>query len=91
VLQGIEFWSSLASEEKNLENQGAESKSYVEAAMFQVIPILLEIISHEEDMNEKDEWNPHKAATVCLTLISNLCKNSVIHHVYPFIKVRKKF
>jgi importin subunit beta-1 len=91
ALQGIEFWSSLCNEEIAIKNHARLSDStkfYVKSAMPHIIPILLERMAQQQEQDDKDEWNPHKAASVCLMLISNNCESDVIQHVVPFIKVK---
>ena len=38
-----------------------------------------------EDEDE-DEWNPCKAASVCLMLLSNVCENDIVQYVLPFVE-----
>lgn len=37
-------------------------------------------------MDDEDDWNPSKAAGVCLMLLATCCENDVIQHVVPFIE-----
>lgn len=41
----------------------------------------------EQDENDDDDdWNPCKAAGVCLMLLATCCEDDVVPHVLPFIK-----
>lgn len=35
---------------------------------------------------DDDEWNPCKAAGVCLMLMATCCEDDVVGHVLPFVK-----
>ncbi|KAF0992443.1 hypothetical protein HZS_6540 [Henneguya salminicola] len=92
ALQGIEFWSSLCEEEQdiNLCSEGDEkqlftNKNYSLKALPYIIPSILDrlcIDSYEED---EDTWSPHKAASVCLMLLSDVCREDISAHLLPFI------
>lgn len=42
---------------------------------------------HLQDENDDDDdWNPCKAAGVCLMLLATCCEDDVVPHVLPFIK-----
>lgn len=96
VLQGVEFWSSLCDEEIDLAIEAAEaselnqevkaySSHYAKNALKHLIPILLEILTKQEDHDDDEDWAPHKAAGVCLMLLATCCGNEIIEHVLPFI------
>ena len=36
-------------------------------------------------MDDEDDWNPSKAAGVCLMLLSNCCENDIVQYVLPFV------
>ncbi len=37
-------------------------------------------------MDDEDEWNPSKAASVCLMLLASCCEEDILPHVLPFVK-----
>jgi len=39
----------------------------------------------QEETDDDDDWNPCKAAGVCLMLLSNCAENAIIQHVFPFV------
>ena len=42
--------------------------------------------SQQEEFDDDDDWNPCKAAGVCLMLMATCCENDVIGHVLPFVQ-----
>ncbi|VDI39445.1 importin subunit beta-1 [Mytilus galloprovincialis] len=92
ALQGIEFWSTVCDEEVDLAielSEAAEqgrppertSRFYAKGALQYLCPILLvcltkQVTGHEE-LDDDDEWNPCKAAGVCLMLMATCCEDDV--------------
>lgn len=58
------------------------SQHYAKSALQFITPVLLVKLTKQED---SDEWNPAKAASVCLILLSNCCNNDILQYVLPFI------
>lgn len=96
-LQGIEFWSNVAEEEIDLtiEIQEAQevgrppnrvSKHYARGALQFLAPVLMEKLTKQEEFDDEDDWNPSKAASVCLMLLSTCCENDIVPFVFPFVK-----
>ncbi|XP_078489459.1 importin subunit beta-1-like [Ciona intestinalis] len=96
VLQGIEFWSNVCEEEMDLAIELTEaceagrppeniSKFYAKGALQYLIPILVELLAKQEELDDEDDWNPSKAAGVCLMLLATLCEDDVLPLVVPFI------
>ncbi|EDV26853.1 uncharacterized protein TRIADDRAFT_54185 [Trichoplax adhaerens] len=97
ALQGIEFWSSICDEEVDLAIEAADaaeagrppeqtSKHYVKGALGYLVPILLQTLTKQSELDDEDDWNPCKAAGVCLMLVASCCENDVIGYILPFIK-----
>lgn len=40
----------------------------------------------QDENDDDDDWNPCKAAGVCLMLLATCCEDDVVPHVLPFIK-----
>ncbi|XP_039268867.1 importin subunit beta-1-like [Styela clava] len=96
-LQGIEFWSNVCDEESDLSIEMAEademgrapertSKFYAKGALQYLVPILTQILTRQDVMDDEDEWNPSKAAGVCLMLLATCCENDIVPHVVPFLE-----
>lgn len=97
ALQGIEFWSTVCDEEVDLAielSEAAEagkppertSRFYAKGALQYLVPILLATLTKQEEFDDDDEWNPCKAAGVCLMLMATCCEDDIIQHVLPFVK-----
>lgn len=97
ALQGIEFWSTVCDEEIDLAIDTAEcfekgvpppvsSMFYAKGALQFIAPILMEILAHQDESMDDDEWNPSKAAGVCLMLLAQCCEDAVVNLVIPFVK-----
>jgi len=95
-LQGIEFWSNICEEEMDLSLEYSEateegrpperiSRFYAKGALQYLTPELMQILARQEEMDDEDDWNPSKAAGVCLMLLSTLCENDVLEYVVPFV------
>jgi len=95
-LQGIEFWSNICEEEMDLSIEFTEaeevgkppdstSRFYAKGALRYLIPELMLILARQEEMDDEDDWNPSKAAGVCLMLLSSLCEDDVLEFVVPFV------
>ena len=48
------------------------------------------LISLQEEYDDEDDWNPCKAAGVCLMLLAQCCENDVIPFVTDFIMANIK-
>ncbi|XP_018329398.1 importin subunit beta-1 isoform X1 [Agrilus planipennis] len=97
ALQGIEFWSNVSDEEVDLAIEDSEaseagrpptrvSRHYAKGALQFIVPILLQKLTKQEELDDEDDWNPCKAAGVCLMLLASCCEEEIVPHVLPFIK-----
>ncbi|KAL4217331.1 Importin subunit beta-1 [Mactra antiquata] len=97
ALQGIEFWSTVCDEEVDLAIELSEaseagkppertSRFYAKGALQYLVPLLLNCLTKQEELDDDDEWNPCKAAGVCLMLMASCCEDDIINHVLPFVK-----
>ncbi|ESN99747.1 hypothetical protein HELRODRAFT_101408 [Helobdella robusta] len=96
AMQGIEFWSTVCDEEVDLSIEAAEasdqgrppertSKHYAKGALQYLVSILTQTLAKQEEYDDDDEWNPCKAAGVCLMLLASCCEDDIISHVLPFV------
>ncbi|GBP12370.1 Importin subunit beta-1 [Eumeta japonica] len=101
ALQGIEFWSNVSDEEIDLAIEEAEaneagrpptrtSRFYARGALQFLAPVLMQKLTKQDDTDDELEWNPSKAASVCLMLLSNCCEDDIVPHVLPFINTHIK-
>lgn len=40
----------------------------------------------QEELDDEDDWNPSKAAGVCLMLLATCCEDDIVPFVLPFVK-----
>ncbi|XP_076631507.1 importin subunit beta Fs(2)Ket isoform X1 [Colletes latitarsis] len=97
ALQGIEFWSNVSDEEVDLsveEGEASEggrppakvSRHYAKGALQYLVPVLMKKLTKQEEFDDEDDWNPSKAASVCLMLLSSCCEDAIVPFVLPFVK-----
>ncbi|CAB0037658.1 unnamed protein product [Trichogramma brassicae] len=97
ALQGIEFWSNVSDEEVDLSMEEGEaseggrppskvSRHYAKGALQYLVPILMRKLTKQEEFDDEDDWNPSKAAGVCLMLLASCCEENIVPFVLPFVK-----
>ncbi|KAG1714873.1 Importin subunit beta-1 [Nymphon striatum] len=96
ALQGIEFWSNVCEEEIDLAidaSDAAESGNppenismhYAKGALPYLVPVLMQTLTKQEEFDDDDDWNPCKAAGVCLMSLANCCEDDIVQYVLPFV------
>ncbi|RWS17422.1 importin subunit beta-1-like protein [Dinothrombium tinctorium] len=96
ALQGIEFWSNVCDEEVDLAIELSEateqgrpptktSRHYAKGALQYLVPTLTHCLTKQDEHDDEDDWNPSKAAGVCLVLMASCCEDAIIPHVLPFV------
>uniref|UniRef100_A0A915Q5Z0 Importin N-terminal domain-containing protein n=1 Tax=Setaria digitata TaxID=48799 RepID=A0A915Q5Z0_9BILA len=101
ALQGIEFWSNVCEEEISLSVEAEEareqgrapenvSRHYARGALTHLIPILTETLAKQEESDDEDDWNPAKAAGVCIMLLAQCTDDSIVEPILPFIQQHLK-
>uniref|UniRef100_A0AAY5KMW5 Importin N-terminal domain-containing protein n=1 Tax=Esox lucius TaxID=8010 RepID=A0AAY5KMW5_ESOLU len=91
---GVDFESMLCFETPLCSPQASEqgrppehtSKFYAKGALQYLVPILTQTLTKQDENDDDDDWNPCKAAGVCLMLLATCCEDDVVPHVLPFIK-----
>ncbi|XP_071449486.1 importin subunit beta-1 [Hetaerina americana] len=97
ALQGIEFWSNVSDEEVDLSIEESEateagrppprsSRFYAKGALQYLVPVLMQKLTKQEEFDDEDDWNPSKAAGVCLMLLATCCEDAIVPFVLPFVK-----
>lgn len=92
-LQAIEFWSTICDTETEimelLEDNPSENIVFLriaEQAATQIIPLLLETLTHQdEDNTDSESWNIAMAGSTCLQSLSITIGDHVVDLVIPFI------
>ncbi|KAE9403750.1 ARM repeat-containing protein [Gymnopus androsaceus JB14] len=99
--QAVEFWSTVCEEEVELalEAQEAheygelpehESKGFAKVALPEIVPVLLMLLTKQEEDADEDEWNVSMAAGTCLTLLAGAVADAIVPAVIPFIEAHIK-
>ena len=97
ALQGIEFWSNVCDEEVDLQIEASEateagrppeqvSRFYAKGALQFLVPELMLRLTKQDEYDDEDDWNPCKAAGVCMMLLATCCEDDIVPHVLPFVK-----
>lgn len=91
-LQAIEFWITLAKEERrvaahvaNLGGGEVQNFNYSGMALPQLVPVLLSKLMHEDESPEDDDWNVPMAAGLCIGELAQTTGDRIPEHVLPFV------
>lgn len=91
ALQAVEFWSTVCDVEMDLqaeeEYDDAEqiSQRFALAAISELVPVLLFLLTKREEDEDEDEWNLSMAAATCLSLLANCVRDPIVPPVTPFV------
>ncbi|KAI8384226.1 armadillo-type protein [Radiomyces spectabilis] len=97
ALQAIEFWSTVCDEEMELKRELEEASltgepaehayhQFAEAALPEILPVLLWLLTKQEEDEDEDEWNTSMAAATCLSLLAQCVGNIIIPPIVPFVE-----
>ncbi|KAF9528868.1 armadillo-type protein [Crepidotus variabilis] len=97
ALQAVEFWSTVCEEEVELAIEAQEAAEYGDApetesrffakiALPEIVPVLLQLLTKQEEDAEDDEWNVSMAAGTCLSLLAGAVQDAIVPAVIPFIE-----
>ncbi|EEB06851.1 karyopherin Kap95 [Schizosaccharomyces japonicus yFS275] len=97
ALQAIEFWSTVCEEEidVNLELQEAEElggvptrkcHNFARAALGDVLPVLLQLLTKQDEDADEDDWNISMAAATCLQLFAQVVGDDMVNPVLSFVE-----
>jgi importin subunit beta-1 len=88
----LEFWSTIVEEELGIQDELEESGTSEQEllnitvqAVPHFVPVLLECLTKQTGDEDDDEWTVYKAAGVCLELVSQCAKDSVVEIVMTFV------
>jgi importin subunit beta-1 len=62
------------------------SYHFAELALGDILPVLLWILTKQEEDYDEDEWTVSMASATCLSLLAQCVGNAVIQPVVPFIE-----
>ena len=63
-----------------------ESRHFAKVALPEITPVLLNLLTKQEDEADEDEWNVSMAAGTCLSLLSNAVQDAIVPAVINFIE-----
>ncbi|KAF6749546.1 karyopherin Kap95 [Ephemerocybe angulata] len=97
ALQAIEFWSTVCEEEIELTLEAQEAADYGETpeqvsrdfakiALPEIVPVLLMLLTKQEEDAEEDEWNVSMAGATALSLLAGAVQDAIVAPVIPFIE-----
>ncbi|PUU83694.1 armadillo-type protein [Tuber borchii] len=93
----IEFWCTVCEEESAIEDDNAQYQAeggselrpffnFARIATPEVVPVLLELLTKQDEDAGDDEYNISRAAYQCLQLYSACVGGLVIQHVLAFVE-----
>ncbi|KAF8253599.1 ARM repeat-containing protein [Wilcoxina mikolae CBS 423.85] len=93
----IEFWCTVCEEEINIaeENESIQQEGMTELRPFfnfagiatrEVVPVLLELLTHQDEDAADDEYNTARAAYQCLSLYALCVGGMLISDVLQFVE-----
>ncbi|KAI7885662.1 ARM repeat-containing protein [Lichtheimia hyalospora FSU 10163] len=97
ALQAIEFWSTVCDEEVERKEEAYEAAeagetpehplyNFADLAMGDILPVLLWLLTKQEEDEDEDEWNVSMAAATCLSLFAQCVRNAIISPTVPFVE-----
>lgn len=97
ALQAIEFWSTVCDEEIELALEAEEAASFSEAperesshfarvALPDILPVLLLLLTKQEEDASEDEWNVSMASGTCLALLAQCVGDAIVPSIIPFVE-----
>ena len=54
------------------------SRFYAKGALPYLVPLLCELLTRQDEMEDEDDWTVAKAATICLTRVAVCCKDDCL-------------
>lgn len=97
ALQAVEFWSTVCDEEIELALEAEEAAEYSEAperesshfarvALPEILPVLLLLLTKQDEDATDDEWNVSMAAGTCLALLAQCVGDGIVSPIIPFVE-----
>eukprot|EP00158_Paraphelidium_tribonemae_P009976 Partr_v1_DN29017_c0_g2_i8_m58624 putative importin len=97
ALQAIEFWSTVCDVEIGIEEERLDALEFGEAptrtsfmfsatALPEIVPVLLWLLTQQEEDADEDEWNTSMAAGTCLSLLAACVKDEIVAPVVQFVE-----
>ena len=68
------------------ESPERESRDFAKVALPEILPVILQLLTKQEEDADDDEWNVSMAAGTCLSLLALAVNDSIVSVVVPFIE-----
>lgn len=72
------------------EQPEGESKHFAKIALPEIVPVLLQLLTKQEEDADDDEWNTSMASATCLNLLAMAVQDAIVPAVIPFIEANIK-
>lgn len=87
----VEFWSTVCEEELNIlldedNNESYQSFNFALIAIGDVLPVLLQLLTRQNEDFEDDDWTVAMAAAACLQLFAQDTTNYVVQPTLQFVE-----
>lgn len=63
-----------------------ESREFAKVALPEILPVILQLLTRQEEDADEDEWNVSMAAGTCLSLLALAVNDTIVQAVIPFIE-----
>lgn len=63
-----------------------ESRDFAKVALPEILPVILQLLTKQEEDADEDEWNVSMAAGTCLSLLALAVNDTIVQAVIPFIE-----
>lgn len=60
--------------------------NFAELALSDILPVLLWLLTKQEEDQDEDEWTVSMAAATCLSLFAQCVRNLIVPLVVPFVE-----
>jgi len=72
------------------EQPEGESKHFAKIALPEIMPVILQLLTRQQEDADDDEWNISMAASTCLSLLAMAVQDAIVPAVIPFIEAHIK-
>ncbi|KAF9904396.1 karyopherin beta [Linnemannia zychae] len=97
ALQAVEFWSTVAEVEIDQENYRLEAidngeqpthnnYNFAKAALSETLPVILELMTKQDEDDDEDDWNLCMAAGTCLSVTAQSVGDACVTPVIQFVE-----
>lgn len=97
ALQAVEFWSTVCEEEierqleaEDLDELDGESArtsyNFARVALPEILPVILQLLTQQEEDATEDEWNVSMSAGTCLSLLAQTVNDAIVVPIIPFVE-----